>query len=438
MLALVGATGARAGDWIQVSCQNPNGSTAPSDGWSISSSGSTFGTGNASADCSSTSSMFAELVNGKAVQPNTSEELVYAPPTGSALAGGEVQVTLDGDGHNTSGASGIAALYEPAFVADANDQFYECAYWNNPNCVSTVSSNPSASPDYYSGPVALPADRGGDLTLSAWCDAIPNSGLTCNEGGARGYIAHVTLSRAELLLSNSTAPDASGFSGSALQGSVTGTGHVVFTAGDPSGPGVYRVTVRIGGRVAWSATPSTNSGRCVPVGSLGAVLLFDWQQPCPQTEVVDAPVPTRGLSDGHHELSLRVTDAAGNSSTVLDQTIKTSNPGVTPVPRGRRSVHAHFELYSRWNGSLTRLYKVVIVGLPRTGRIAIRCTGRACPRLSFRLVRSSHGERLLAGLSGRRFTAGDRLYLTVSAPGRTAERIVVLIRNGRKPTARLL
>jgi len=54
-------------------------------------------------------------------------------------------------------------------------------------------------------------------------------------------------------------------------------------------------------------------------------LMFDWQQPCLQTETVDIPVDTTALTDGQHELKVIVTDAAQNSSTVLDQTITTLN-----------------------------------------------------------------------------------------------------------------
>ena len=48
-------------------------------------------------------------------------------------------------------------------------------------------------------------------------------------------------------------------------------------------------------------------------------------QPCLQTEGVDLPIDTTGLADGSHDLQVVVTDAAGNSATVLDQTITTAN-----------------------------------------------------------------------------------------------------------------
>lgn len=426
MLALVGAAGARAGEWIQVSCANPNGSAAPSDGWSVGTINSpAYGSGN-SARCAPGSPMYAILSTDAPDAVGATEYLQYAPPAGSTLSGGTVNVNLAADGGGT-GASGTAVLYEPGLVYPG-DVFYQCASGVSPPCNDGTND--------YSGQISLPSGLGGDFFIAAGCGG--EIGQSCDSGGSHGAWALVQVNSADFVLANASAPQASGFSGSALQRTVGGTAHLVFTANDPSGPGVYGVGVRIGGRVVWAGSPSTNSGRCIPVGSIGGVLMFDWQQPCPETEVVDAPVPTRGLSDGRHELSLTVTDAAGNSSTVLDQTITTSNPGVTPVPRGRRAVHAHFNLYWRWNGSATRLDRVVVVGLPRDARVSAGCAGRGCPRLRVRSEQARRIGALLAALRGMRFRAGDRLLLTVSAPRRIVERIEVLIRDGRKPTARLL
>ncbi len=45
---------------------------------------------------------------------------------------------------------------------------------------------------------------------------------------------------------------------------------------------------------------------------------------------------------------------------------------------------------------------------------------------------------MLRKLGGRRLRAGQSLLITVTAPRHAAERIVLAIRNGRKPSARLL
>jgi hypothetical protein len=108
---------------------------------------------------------------------------------------------------------------------------------------------------------------------------------------------------------------------SLLPPNVFGTADVSFTAGDAGGPGVYNVTAKVDGTTVYGANPDTNSGRCVSVGTDTAsdAFMFDWQQRCPTTEFVDVPVNTAGLLDGRHQLTIAVTDADQNTSTVLNE-----------------------------------------------------------------------------------------------------------------------
>jgi hypothetical protein len=130
---------------------------------------------------------------------------------------------------------------------------------------------------------------------------------------------------ANLLLENDSAPTGSGFSGSLLEPRAHGTAELQFTAGDPGGPGVYSVTLQIDGQTVYQGVPNGNGGHCVAVGDTSGALMFDYQQPCLQSESVDVPVNTTTLSDGAHTLKVIVTDAAQNSSVVYDGTITTAN-----------------------------------------------------------------------------------------------------------------
>jgi hypothetical protein len=168
----------------------------------------------------------------------------------------------------------------------------------------------------------LPSNLGGDLYLVAQCFGPP--GYAC---GPWGIYASIELQWAQLLLANNAQPTGARFGGSLIQTRAHGTAELAFTAADPGGPGVYQVTVLIDGRTAYQGTPNTNGGECAPAGtdpSTGA-LMFDYQQPCPPSESVDLPIPTDGLPDGDQLLQVVVTDAAQNSSTVLDRTITTAN-----------------------------------------------------------------------------------------------------------------
>lgn len=432
---LVGVSVAHAGTWMLVSCVNPDGSAAPSDGWSaFTQGGVNVGDGN-NTHCAPGVPMSAFLGTATAAANGHSETLQFTPPAGSTLSGG----SLDGaftayGGHAATGVGGAAAqadVLEPQDNLDQSDTVFSCI--NQFGC--------GASGVYqYSGAVTLPANRSGNLYVTAICTATPGFQCDGNVGGSNGYWSRADISSAHLLLTTGAAPQGTSFSGSALQPHARGLAHVVFTAGDPNGPGVYSVTAALDGRVVFSGTPNTNDGACVPVGtdsSTGA-LMFDFAQPCPPTEVVDVPVPTSALPDGRHRLVVSVIDAARNSSTVFDQDITTSNPQTTPNPTGRHALHARFVITWHWRGATTVLRSIRVTHLARRARVAVRCTGLRCPRLRAHATGPRKVAALLKRLAARRLHAGQSLLITVTAPHHRAERIRLDIRNGRKPRARLL
>ena len=371
--------------------------------------------------------MVAELSDLAAAPPNTAEYLTYQPPAGSTLTGGSVDVNMSADGFgNTGGGSAVgeSLLSEPSL----GNVFFHCVAFFQV-C--------GPAPD-FSGVVSLPNDAQGNLIAAANCTS--STGTSCDQNAKNDAWALMQVMWAHLLLSSSESPTGSGFTGSALQPGIRGTAHVVFTAAEPAGPGIYADSVAVDGQTVFSGTPSTNGGKCVPVGtdpSTGA-LMFDYQQPCLTSEVVDVPVPTTGLPDGPHELAVTVTDAAGNSSTVLDQNITTSNPQTTPNPSGRRALHARFVISWRWNGTTTLLRSIRVTHLPRNARVAVRCAGKHCPKLRAAARGPRKVTTMLRKLRGRRLRAGQSLFITVTAPRHTAERIAVQIRDGLKPSARLV
>jgi len=312
---LVVATPASAGEWVKVSCENPNLSAAPNDGWSSFLTGSIGSGSNNDTNCGPGNPMVALLSTDAGDPVGAGENLQYAPPTGSALAGGSVDVSMYGDGYGY-GASGTAVAYSPEFAYNGSNVILQCSS-GQPPC-STGSS-----PYDYAGVIALPANHGGSFYIGAGCGG--ESGQTCDEGGSEGAWSLVRVWWANFLLENNSAPTGAGFSGSLLEPHAHGTADLQFAAGDPGGPGVYSVTLQIDGHSVYQGTPDANAGHCVTVGSSSGALMFDYQQPCKQTETVDLPVDTTGLSDGAHTLKVIVTDAAQNSSVVYDGTITTAN-----------------------------------------------------------------------------------------------------------------
>jgi hypothetical protein len=426
----IGAGSAQAGAWIQVSCQNPDGSVASSEGWVAGATGSPEGGSGSSARCP----MYGELSpEGGAAPVGAGEYVEYQPPDGSKLIGGFVNMTLTADGGGS--ASGDAVLYEPA-LAYPTDVFFQCAW-----ALQTQGPcGPPSSPSDTSGNIYLPSDLGGNFYAEATCGGNPGTSCSDHENGtsASSFWSSVQVFWAHFTLSNNAVPVANGFSGTALERGVRGTGNLLFTATDSGGPGIYSVTATVDGSPVWSGTPNTNSGQCMPVGSESGALMFDGQQPCPAAEAISIPIATAGFPDGTHELAVSVTDAAGNTSPVLDQTITTSNPQTTPNPSGRHALHARFVISWRWNGAVTLLRSIRVTHLLRNARVAVRCSGKHCPRLRASAKGPRKAAAMLRKLGGRRLRAGQSLLITVTAPRHTAERIAVRIRDGVKPSARLL
>jgi List-Bact-rpt repeat protein len=110
-----------------------------------------------------------------------------------------------------------------------------------------------------------------------------------------------------------------------------------------------------------------------------------------------------------------------------------------PVPKTRRhrQIRAKITIGWRWNARRTVLTRMSYSHLPATAKVLASCKGKRCPfRTRTGAARSINAfERRLVGSA---FVTGDRLMLTISAPGRRAERAQLTIRHLRIPRAQLL
>jgi hypothetical protein len=373
VFAMLGASVASAGSWMEVSCVNPSQSAAPSEGWSSFQGGAGFGSNNGTG-CAPGSPMYAILSTGAAVGVGANETLQYTPPGGSTLIGGSIDVSLYADGFGFN-ASGTAVAYSPAFAYDGSDVFFQCAAGLTP-C--------SPGSNDFSGVLGIPSGRGGGLYLSAGCGGA--AGQACNEGGSEGAWSLVRLWWANLLLSNTATPSASGFGGTLLGANASGTQDLTFTAADPGGPGVYVVVAQIDGKTVYAGTPDNNGGECASVGASGSALMFDYSQPCRASESVDLPINTSSLPDGQHTLKVIVEDAAQNSSVVYDGAISTHNApansslGTLPGP-GTHATSSALSGAGTPNGAGASDQAQLRLGLPRAitrsySHRALRVTGR--------------------------------------------------------------
>jgi hypothetical protein len=120
-----------------------------------------------------------------------------------------------------------------------------------------------------------------------------------------------------------------------------------------------------------------------------------------------------------------------------------TTPVATPLPVPGRGTKAHPRVRTKvvirwtWNGARTRLRTLTMTRLPRGAKITVRCVGPGC-RHRARVATARGVRRLVRSLEHTVYRAGDRLVITISAPGRVAERAEVRIRNGRVPRVREL
>src|SRR5947209_414720 len=194
----VGAGRAQAGTWMLVSCTNPDGSVAPTDGWSAFTQGSVnIGDGN-NTHCSAGIPMSAALGSQAPAQNGQAETLQFQPPAGSTLAGGTLDLNMSAYGGDTWGTA-QADVLEPQDTLDQSDAVFACI--NRNGC----GGNPGNT---YGGQAVLPAGRGGNLYVTAICTAFP--GHTCDQtyGGSDGSLARVSVNAAHLLLANAASPQA--------------------------------------------------------------------------------------------------------------------------------------------------------------------------------------------------------------------------------------
>lgn len=315
-LALLVSTAAYGGEWVQVSCINPDQTAAPSSGWSTGSSSEV--SSEADTQCSPGTYAFAQLSTAAPAPVGTYQTLRYSPPAGSTLEGGLLDLALTADGYGSE-AWGAATAY--AGERSASDVLLQCAAGHEP-CYGATNS--------YIGVLEVPTGRGGDLYLEASCDGA--SARSCDEGGSNGAFSQVQLWWAELRLTNNALPAASAIGGTLLTGEDRGSRELQLQATERRGPGIYNVTVQADSQTLYSATPDSNDGECEPVGESDGALMFDASIPCRQQENIDIPIETALLHDGTHTLKVTVSDPAGNTAVVYDNTITTHNAPENTTP----------------------------------------------------------------------------------------------------------
>jgi hypothetical protein len=172
--------------------------------------------------------------------------------------------------------------------------------------------------------------------------------MRCLTGGCGGW---EVLHSADLTLQQDFPP-----TGSATGGSLTsqpvlqGIQDINISASDP-GSGVFQAIFQVDGKaLAWQ-TIDTNGGSCKPYETApdGTSVFLD-PLPCPQSVTnVDVPFNTAQAPDGSHQLTVLVSDAAGNTTPILSRTVAFNNSGeyTLQVQRQQQAERQAQELMTR-------------------------------------------------------------------------------------------
>jgi hypothetical protein len=178
-------------------------------------------------------------------------------------------------------------------------------------------------------------NTGGSLFIASACGGL--SGYICPEGKSDPgeYASVIHIYAADLTLEQTSQPTVTpGSVGGELADAskLSGTASVTFEAGD-AGSGVYEASVVVDGKLAGSTALDSNGGHCVNVGqTTDGLPAFLYLKPCASAVSADVPLDTTSLSNGAHHIVVSVSDAAGNSTVVLDRTVEVANASPSSTP----------------------------------------------------------------------------------------------------------
>jgi hypothetical protein len=321
---LIGAASARAGQYHVYSCRTPGGAVAPTDGWASSASGAFV---YAEDKCSKGGALLAALGDGYEHEGGDVATWTFTTPAEETL----VAATLWRAGDAAGGVSKNGTYEFWLSGPIENEVFDECVYGGAKPCTS--GEGEPEEPLSQSNRLVVPGGHlGRNLFVNAACFATLGP---CKKGehDPSGYAAVVYLYAADLILEQSSQPTVENVTGElATASTLSGTADLSFDAADP-GSGVYRAMFDVDGAPAGHTLIDENGGRCRDVGGTSDGLpAFLYLQPCASSVSADVPFDTTALSDGTHHLVVAVTDAAGNSTVVLDRKIDVLNHPAQLLP----------------------------------------------------------------------------------------------------------
>ncbi|HEY1689731.1 MAG TPA: hypothetical protein VGF95_12810 [Solirubrobacteraceae bacterium] len=245
----------------------------------------------------------------------------FSAPTGETIKEATLWRAGDADGGTGYLYWMTGPEYVPAAEALTSKYFFEgCVYQLGCTEGQGNPDDPLASENEFKVPYE---NLGGPhLYLSVTCSMVscPNE-----PGDTEGFATVINLYASDMLLQETALPSVTNVTGAlATQEPIAGEASLAFQAQD-QGSGVYQQVVEVDGNQIQRSIVDEAEGRCKPLEAGTEPLAFLYPRPCPATVQGHVTLDTSTLTDGTHQLRIAVTNAAGNTSTVLERQIDVAN-----------------------------------------------------------------------------------------------------------------
>lgn len=302
------------------SCTQPDGAAAPIDGWTSFSNNSSM---LAEDKCPQGNYLIAGMLGWVEVPVGAESGWTFLPPAGTSIK----QATLHWDYNNSDWQdTGYATAFESLEAPYRGSRpFATCVHSESCCCSGPFHGRVSAGNLHTVPTQALEPEPGGPaagITMVAGCNTNTAGDYHCF-GAANEFAAFSGISAATITLEDSSRPQATVVGGSLTTGTELGGTQTLAITGTDTGSGIYQAILEVDGKEAQSTTVDSNNGHCQNVGqTTDGRPAFLYVVPC-KLEVNDQYVSFNlsKIPDGPHKLTVLITDAAGNSTTVLNREV---------------------------------------------------------------------------------------------------------------------
>ena len=403
-----GAAPARAGTYTVWSCRGPAGAPISDAAWQVRTENAAHGELSVDHGCAEGASLSIEMGPGDN-GAGRSGELVFEPPTGTLISDFELwRYVAAGAGSSPEGAY-AASLREWLVFGEGEGFVTDCGVPRpERTCVVGDPESPLDPENLVDGLTFAVGPEGSvpqREKLSLWVSCIGPSSACEPVSGTPSAVAK--LFRSKITIEDDQAPTIERLEGSLTEAApLTGTGHLLVTAGDVGG-GIAGLEYAVDGGAPKRISLGNGNGGCEEP--------FTLPQPCPSEATRDIAIATAGLSPGAHSVTGTVTDAAGNSTPFGPVAFKVAAPPAEPP------VHQPPEQEAPARGPATGMEVAAASaqgGRPNNGTPAVET-----PRIMLREVAPAPGGGKPGRLRGSLTTSsgepisGARLVVEVSELG---------------------